>query len=60
MVWGWGMNTLKIIDTLVKLDSRLERKVATLEDYVERRATVVSFFVLVILTMLFVWVCGGQ
>ena len=51
------MSTLKLIDALVTLDSKIERKVATVEDYVERRSTIISFFVMAILTLIFVWVC---
>ena len=54
------MSTLKIIDALVNLDSKIERKIASAEDYVALRSTIVSFFVLAILTLFFVWVCGGQ
>jgi hypothetical protein len=54
---GGSMNTLKIINSLVNLDSKIERKVATVEDYVERRSTIISFFVMAILALFFVWVC---
>ena len=51
------MRVQPIIDAAERLNSRIERKVASVEDYIERRSTIISFFVMAILTLFFVYVC---
>ena len=54
------MTTLKIIDVLTKLNSRIERGVLAAEEAAEKRQAVVAGMVLVALVMFILWVCGGK
>jgi hypothetical protein len=54
------MSTLKIIDTLTKLNSRIERGVLAAEEAAAKRQTVVASMVLGVLVLFILWVCGGK
>jgi hypothetical protein len=49
--------TLKVIDMIVRLDSRIERDILRIEANVELRNTVIAFAVLITLTGLICLVC---
>jgi hypothetical protein len=50
------MSTLKLIDSLVNLDSKIERGVSDAEDWAAKRETVIGFMVLAVLVMFILWV----
>jgi hypothetical protein len=51
------MTITQIIDSIVKLDSRIERDILRIEANVELRNTVIAFAVLITLTGLICLVC---